>query len=170
LSKEPNNIKNTSLGFNNVGLNSNSNLFENNSNYINADYFNNINLTDYPQKYNNHNNNERTEKISKLSNSFSETQIIKRLNKIKNVEKDAPILNLIVLSSNFYKPGKSFKIGPYGIINQINNNNINKRKRNSCNNEDDGYLYCAKSKNEIGVVYFGCCPDKINNQKIKNEK
>ena len=159
-----NNIKNTSLGFKSTGLNVNSNSFANN-----ADSFNNINLTEDPQKYNHF--NEKIEKISKLTNSLSETQIIKRLNKIKNVEKDAPILNLIVLSSNFYKTGKRFKIGPFGIINNNNNNNTNKKMRNSYKkrNEEDSFSNSPRNKNNIGIVYFGYFPDKTNNQQIKND-
>ena len=165
-----NNIKNSSLNFNYGGLTLNSNSFVNNSNIINFDYCNNINLTDDPQKYNHF--NENIEKISKLTNSLSEAQILKRLNKIKNVEKNAPILHLVVLSSNYYKAGKRFKIGPYGLINNNKNVNIDKNKARRFsykNNNEDDFSNCSKKKNDIGIVYFGYFPVKINNQKNKNE-
>ena len=95
-----NSKKVSSLGFNYGALTLNTNSFLNNSNNINIniDYFNNINLTDDPPKYNSY--NTCGDKLSRLTNSMSEGQITKRLNKIKSVAKDAPILNLIVLSSN----------------------------------------------------------------------
>jgi len=94
---------------------------------------------------------------------MSEGQITKRLSKIKSVAKDAPILNLIVLSSNFYKTGKHFKIGPYGII-QNNNNGESKEKRYSYKNYNDSFSISSKQLSHPGVVYFGYYPDKVNNQ------
>ena len=94
---------------------------------------------------------------------MSEGQITKRLSKIKSVAKDAPILNLIVLSSNFYKTGKIFKIGPYGII-QNNKNGESKEKRYSYKNYNDSFSISSKQLSHPGVVYFGYYPDKVNNQ------
>jgi len=94
---------------------------------------------------------------------MSEGQITKRLSKIKSVAKDAPILNLIVLSSNFYKTGKIFKIGPYGII-QNNKNGESKEKRYSYKNFNDSFSISSKQLSHPGVVYFGYYPDKVNNQ------
>ena len=149
-------------------LNLNTNSFGNNPN-INK-ISNNINLTEDFQNYNFY---TYREKNSKLINSLNEAQIKKRLNKIKNVAKDAPILNLIVLSSNYYKSGKHFKIGPYGIINNNKNNknkDSDKRKKYNCKKlkEDDSFS-SSSSKQQInkGIVYFGYNPDKTNKQVIK---
>ena len=158
-----NSKKISSLGFNYGALTLNTNSFGNNSNNINIniDYFNNINLTDDPPKYNPY--NTCGDKLSRLTNSMSEGQITKRLSKIKSVAKDAPILNLIVLSSNFYKTGKIFKIGPYGII-QNNKNGESKEKRYSYKNYNDSFSISSKQLSHPGVVYFGYYPDKVNNQ------
>lgn len=61
---------------------------------------------------------------------------------------------MIVLSSNYYKIGKQFKIGPFGIINKHSKIYINKDKKNK-------YINNNKQK---GMVYFGYYPDKINKQ------
>ena len=113
------------------------------------------------------------EKDSKLISSLNEAQIKKRLNKIKNIAKDAPILNLIVLSSNIYKIGKHFKIGPYGIINKNRKNNIklNKIKRhiNKTINEDNSFSSFSSKQINKGIVIFGYSPDKNNNHSIKEQ-
>ena len=158
-----NNIKKvSSLGFNYGALTLNTNSFANNSNSINIniDYFNNINLTDDPPKYNPY--NTCGDKLSRLTNSMSEGQITKRLNKIKNVAKDAPILNLIVLSSNYYKTGKQFKIGPYGIIKNNKNGESKERRYSYRNNES--FSISSKQLIHPGIVYFGYYPDKVYNQ------
>ena len=158
-----NSKKESSLGFNYGALTLNTNSFVNNSNNINIniDYFNNINLTDDPPKYNSH--HTCGDKLSRLTNSMSEGQITKRLSKIKSVAKDAPILNLIVLSSNYYKTGKHFKIGPYGLI-QNNKNGELKERRYIYKNNNDSFSIPSKQINHPGVVYFGYYPDKAYNQ------
>ena len=113
------------------------------------------------------------EKNSKFIISLNEAQIKKRLNKIKNIAKEAPILNLIVLSSNIYKSGKHFKIGPYGIINKNKNNNkeLDKVKRyiNNKNNEDNSFSSFSSKQINKGIVIFGYRPDKKNKQPIKEQ-
>ena len=153
----------SSLGFNYGALTLNTNSFANNSNNINIniDYFNNINLTDDPPKHNPY--NTYGDKLSRLTNSMSEGQITKRLSKIKSVAKDAPILNLIVLSSNFYKTGKHFKIGPYGIIENNKNGEV-KGRRYSYKNNNDSFSLSSKQLSHPGVVNFGYYPDKLYNQ------
>ena len=158
-----NSKKVSSLGFNYGALTLNTNSFVNNSNNINIniDYFNNINLTDDPPKYNSY--NRCGDKLSRLTNSMSEGQITKRLSKIKSVAKDAPILNLIVLSSNYYKTGKHFKIGPYGLM-QNNKNGELKERRYIYKNNNDSFSIPSKQISHPGVVYFGYYPDKVYNQ------
>ena len=158
-----NSKKVSSLGFNYGALTLNTNSFLNNSNNINIniDYFNNINLTDDPPKYNSY--NTCGDKLSRLTNSMSEGQITKRLSKIKSVAKDAPILNLIVLSSNYYKTGKHFKIGPYGLI-QNNKTGELKERRYIYKNNNDSFSIPSKQISHPGVVYFGYYPDKVYNQ------
>ena len=158
-----NSKKMSSLGFNYGALTLNTNSFANNSNNINIniDYFNNINLTDDPPKHNPY--NTYGDKLSRLTNSMSEGQITKRLSKIKSVAKDAPILNLIVLSSNFYKTGKHFKIGPYGIIENNKNGEV-KGRRYSYKNNNDSFSLSSKQLSHPGVVNFGYYPDKLYNQ------
>ena len=97
-------------------------------------------------------------------------QLSKRLNKIKNEPKDVPILNLIVLSSNYYKTGKTFKIGPFGIINKnkISNSNRQNKKIIKATNKDENFLNIANKQNKKGMVYFGYYPDKINELLIKD--
>ena len=133
----------------------NSNSFGNHN--INPDYFN---ILDNYQKF----SHEFNDNNSKIISFLSETQLEKRLNKIKSVEKNAPILNIIVLSSNYYKTGKHFKIGPFGLINQNKNIDSNKEMthcyKNNNKNEDKQTLK--------GVVYFGYYPDKINQISLEN--
>lgn len=160
-----NDIKKPSTkGFNYGGLTLNTNSFTNNSNNINVnnDYYNKINLTDDPIKYSPC--NSFGDKNQRLANSLSEGQILKKLNKIKSIIKEAPILNLIVLSSNYYKAGKHFKICPYGIINKNNSNkNINNEIRysNKSKNVNNSFSISSKQQTHPGIVYFGYCPDKI---------
>ena len=89
-----------------------------------------------------------------LPSSMSEKQIMNKISQNKNIKSKAPILSLIVLSSPYYKSGKHFRIGPFGLIDHKKNEDDNNSKRNSINN------------NHPGIVYFGYVPENINNNKI----
>ena len=152
--------KSTSFGYKPRELISKSNSFNINNNK-------NYNLLEEILKNNFY---SYTENNYELTNSLNEVQLSKRLNKIKNVAKDAPILNLKVLSSNYYKTGKIFKIGPFGIINQnkINNSNKEKKQNIKINNEDCNSSI-IKNQSNGGIVYFGYYPNEINEQLIKED-
>ena len=100
------------------------------------------------------NNFTYNENNSKILNCLNDSHSEKRLNEIINVANNTPILNLVVLSSNYYKIGKHFKIGPFGIINKHNKIYLNKDTKNK-------YINNNKQK---GIVYFGYYPYKINKQ------
>ena len=89
-----------------------------------------------------------------LPSSMSEKQIMNKISQNKNIKSKTPTLTLIVLSSPFYKSGKHFKIGPYGLIENKKNDDENNSQRNSISN------------NHPGIVYFGYVPENINNNKI----
>lgn len=154
-----NDIKNTSSSYykDELMLNMNSHNLGNRQNK-NSSHSNNINMID--------NNFTYRETNLKIINSLSETQIKKRLNKIKNVAKDAPILNLIVLSSNYYKSGKHFKIGPYGLI--TNNKDLDKRKRSSYKINNEYNSYSINQQINKGIVYFGYRPENANRNNKTN--
>ena len=91
-----------------------------------------------------------------LPSSMSEKQIMNKISQNKNIKSKTPTLTLIVLSSPFYKSGKHFKIGPYGLIENKKNDDENNSQRNSISN------------NHPGIVYFGYVPENFinNNNKI----
>ena len=151
-----NDIKNSSsLRLNNEEIPLKSNSFRSinsNTNKNNIDLHNKYFILESPQYY--INNFETVGNNTKLLNYFYETQIEKRLDELKSITKNSPVLSLNVLSSNYYKKGKLFKIDPLGII-----------------NENKGKNYINKNNNHShkGIVYFGYCPDKSNKIYKKNK-